>query len=66
LTLFCEDVFECDALVGEDLGVSAFDWKTDETLFTHLQVVGDQMSVLAAGTSDEDCAVVVALLGHAV
>jgi hypothetical protein len=66
LTLFCEDVFECDALVGEDLDMSAVDVETDETCFTHLQVISNQMSVLAAGTSDEDCAVVVALLGHAV
>jgi hypothetical protein len=37
-----------------------------ETCVTHLQVVGNQMPVLAAGTCDQDCAVVVALLGHAV
>jgi hypothetical protein len=66
LTLFCENVFECDTLVGEDLNMSAADYETDETWFTYFQVVGNQVSVLATWTCDQDCAVVVSLLGHSV
>lgn len=66
LAFLRKDVFQGDGLVGEDLNVSMAVACEIRTWITNLQVIGDEVSVLAARTCDQDGSMVVALLGHAV